>query len=129
MSCTPRIQPFPAIVIRISGAPSRAILSQLAAASATRPSPVRRWATGVASSCPATVITSPATAASQVACTPSATASARRPAPCSRAARAVVPKDRNVICEEICASTMPPTDSAASGTAPRWPTIAVLTSR
>ncbi len=81
VSCTPRIQPLPAIVTRMSGAPNNAIRNQPTAASATSPGPARALAIGTASSWPTTTRTAPTASASQVACTPSATASARRPAP------------------------------------------------
>jgi hypothetical protein len=92
VSCTPRIQPLPASVTSTSGAPGRAIRSQLSAASDTGPGPpASALATGPATSSPTSSSTAPTPSASQVDCTPSPTASARRPAPCSRAARAVVP--------------------------------------
>jgi hypothetical protein len=128
VSCTPRIQPLPAMVTRISGAPNSAIRSQDTAATAISSLPERTRAIGQASSCPATSTKSPTNSASHVACTPSRTASARRPAPCRRAVREVVPYDRNVSCPATWASTTPPSASPASDSASRWPTTAVSTS-
>ena len=91
VSCTPRSQPFPAKVTSISGMPSEAIRSHPCACAASSPPPASTRVTGAAASCTRASSTSPRPPASQVACTPSTTASERRPAPCSRAARAVVP--------------------------------------
>ena len=56
-------------------------------------------------------------------------AAERRPAPCSRAARAVVPYDRKLSCPVTCANTTAAMASPASATAPSRPTTAMSTSR
>ena len=92
MSCTPRIQPLPAIEIMIAGAARMAILNQDSAAPATScPGPAIAETTGPAASSTATMANSPKPSDSQVACTPSPTAAGRSPPPYSRADRAVVP--------------------------------------
>ena len=110
--------------------PSTATRSQEAAASATSPGPpaIARVA-GPAMSRPIAITAAPIISASQDACTPSLTAASRRPTPKYRAARLVVPYSSAVPSSASRVITAPPAPSAASGTAPRWPTTAVSTSR
>lgn len=120
VSCTPRIHPFPASETRIAGAPRIAIRSQGNAASAMSPRDAITDTNGTPAASTTNVITAPMASASHVACVPSLTEAARSPDPKNRAARAVVPYDRNVNC--VSPSTSAPMARPARGNAPRCPT-------
>ena len=127
--CTPRIHPCPADATRMHGIPHTATLSQSAAPAATPASAARTRVRGPSDACTPATTTTPTDSAIQVACTPSATASARRPAPCSRAARAVVPYARKFIWVPSTNRTSAPTPSAARSSGPCRPTTIPSTSR
>ncbi len=126
VSWNARSHPCPAATISTIGAPRAAIRIHSTACPAAAVSPPPSSSTaGRAVSSITTISANPSPAASQVACTPTSSASSCRPAPYSRTARAVVPYSRNVQKPKISDSSRPPSARPASGTVPRWPTIAV----
>ena len=113
----------------MAGAPRIAIRSHGSAMSAMSPPSAINRSSGTAAASITATTSTPIPTASQVACTPSPTADPRSPAPKNRAARAVVPYDRNVSCEATSDRINPPIAKPARLSAPRRPTTARSNSR